>query len=1044
MRHTPLYSSRVRFQSILPVILMILLVILFVKISPAFSSEVSSLIDRGKELLGENRLDEALGLFEQASREAPQDARPPYYKGVIHYRKKEYPKALQSLQEALRRDPLMAEAGLLLGKVFEEEGRFSAARNVYWKVTGIPREAVQEKEEARQGVQRVTAKELFVQAHRKAKEGRMEDAAVLVQGAAVLAPNDPVIQAGTGDIYTRSGRFGDALKAFQRAVELDPKRVDDRFRLGALYQRLGLYKEAKESFEQALQQNPPEVLKGQVEERLSQVQRNIEARDHFDKASRLMDEKRWDEARRELEQVLSIEPKNPSALFAMGRAFYNLNDKEQALAYLDRAVEVDPGMAAAWTQKGAALEDLQRFEEAMNAYERALAASKTTEEVRRETQERIGTLKPVLEAKKRTQETATLIEQQDIAAAIREAEALLTVKGKDVRVYMILAGLYIKAGRLKDAAALLERAVALSPKDPEIFLTLGQVYEALGDFSRSATAYQRVAELAPMTPRGAAAAAKSRENKIRGHFIEARKRKTAGDYEGALKEIRDILEISPKEPVALYNAGVLYDRLERYKEAKESLEKAVESAPDYVQAYYLLGIINERIGDFDRAEEAYNRVIALVPETEEGPLARERLKRIEESRQVREHLRRTMEFLESGDLKAAHQEAEVIITLAPKYYLGYFQLGLVLEQEGDIEAAIEALRKSIDLRPDFAQALLRAGFLYEDQELFEEAKEMYRRAEKAGEGQREGDIAHLRLQALRKWQGSLVVSHLYNTNISYGKKAKGAPSSAYALGIRFLPIQSKRYRFSTQVSSSRSIFYTTQFVSDGVSFSINAGATSAEKRSISTSYTYSMTLVEGKKQSENKNYSISFAARPEEIPTSLSLTFGMGRPRSRTNKASEMNRYHVGVSASQRFGPRNSFEMGYAFSTQQNLHEAGNNYANRSHGISFNYTRTLGNWGSVSGDYDLSEIFYSNPDSTSFFQQFRKNESHTLGGTFRSRLSDRLSLTFTLKYVDSRTNLPRPTAEELLKLEEILTSPIPTVGGGYRQLTADLSFNFMF
>lgn len=1019
-------------------------VLFFIKVPPSLSSDASNLIDQGKALLEADKLDEALSLFEQASIEVPQNARLHYYKGVIYHRKKEYPKALQSLQDALRNDPLMAEAGVLLGKVFEDEGRFSTARNVYWKVIGIPGEAVIEKEDARDGVRRVTAKELYMQALRRAKEGRMEDSAVIIQGAQALAPDDIAIQASAGDIYTRAGRLGDALKAFQRTVELDPNRADARFSLGALYHKSGRYQEAKEAFEYLLRQNPSEVLKGQVEERLGQIQRNIEARDRFEKASHLMDEKRWDEARIELEQVISIEPKNPSALFAMGRSFYNLADMEQALTYLDKAVEVDPGMAAAWTQKGVVLEEFQRFEEAMSAYERALAAPKATEDARREARERIETIKPVLEARKRTQETVTLIEQQDIPAAIREAEALLTVKGKDVRVYMILAGLYIKAGRLTDAATLLERAVTFSPRNLESFFTMGQVYEALGDFSRSASAYKRVSELDPMTPSGKAAASKSRENKIRGHFIVARKRKEQGDYEGALKEIREILEISPENPVAHYNAGVLYDRLGRYIDAKESLGRAIEITPDYVQAHYLLGIILERIGDFDHSEETFKRLIELAPETREGTIAKERLKMIEESRLVREHLKRSMEFLEKRDFNEAHKEAEASITLSPKYYLGYFQLGLVSEQEGDIDAALEAIRKSIDLRADFAPALLRAGLLYEDQELFEEAKEMYRRAEKVGEGQREEDIAHLHLQSLRKWRGNFLVAHFYNTNISYGKTTKGTPSSSYGLGIRLLPIQSKRYKFSTDVNSSRSIFYTTQFVSDGFSFSVNAGATSKENRSVSTSYTYHMTFVEGKKQSENRNYSFSFSPGTVEIPTSLSLSFGIGRPRSRTNKASEMNQYNVGVSASQSLAIRNSIQMGYTFSTQQNLHPEGTNYANRSHRLSLNYTRNLGKWGTVSGGYTLSDILYSNPDSTSFFQQFRRNNSHNISGTFSSRLSDRLSSTFTINYVKSSTNLPRPTSEELLKLEEILTSPIPTVGGGYEQLTAGLSFNVTF
>ena len=65
-------------------------------------------------------------------------------------------------------------------------------------------------------------------------------------------------------------------------------------------------------------------------------------------------------------------PERRGGLVNKGTALSNLGRFEEALAACDRALALDPNDAS-WNNKGNALNDLGRYEEALAAYDRALA-----------------------------------------------------------------------------------------------------------------------------------------------------------------------------------------------------------------------------------------------------------------------------------------------------------------------------------------------------------------------------------------------------------------------------------------------------------------------------------------------------------------------------------------------------------------------------------------------------------------------------------------------------------------------------------------------
>ena len=90
-------------------------------------------------------------------------------------------------------------------------------------------------------------------------------------------------------------------------------------------------------------------------------------------------QKRWAEALPFFERATDRAPSNAFAWFCKGNALYDLQRNEEALVAYDHALALGPALTDAfvWNNKGNALNALQRNEEALVAYDHALALDPT-------------------------------------------------------------------------------------------------------------------------------------------------------------------------------------------------------------------------------------------------------------------------------------------------------------------------------------------------------------------------------------------------------------------------------------------------------------------------------------------------------------------------------------------------------------------------------------------------------------------------------------------------------------------------------------------
>ena len=262
-------------------------------------------------------------------------------------------------------------------------------------------------------------------------------------------------------------------------------------------------------------------------------------------------------------------------------------------------------------------------------------------------------------------------------------------------------------------------------------------------------------------------------------------------------------------------------------------------------------------------------------------------------------------------------------------------------------------------------------------------------------------------------------------------------------GVSYILLRSNLGRLSASGGASQGIYYNSQGLANGLSGSLSGSYRLGEQWFLGGGFSISYGYFNHVKTSTSKSYSVSASMSGREIPTRLSLAYSFAEPRSITSPTLDTNRHSISLSGSQQLTPRDSVSISYSFLSSENLDPFGSNFAYRSNGMSLSYyrqiTKDLSGYLGVNGNY----INYSNPDSVTLFQQFRTTRQYSISGGLNLPLSDQVNFGLSYSYTKSSTNIHVTSAQQQ-SLNEILSSPIPIVGGDYAGRTISVNYSVAF
>lgn len=219
-----------------------------------------------------------------------------------------------------------------------------------------------------------------------------------------------------------------------------------------------------------------------------------------------------------------------------------MGDEARGLAALRSAAARSPESPSAWHNLAGALARRAAHDEAIDAYDRAIALRS------RRAEHRYG-------------KALSLLALGRLAGAELETRVALGLCPGDARLHALSAQLHALAGRTEEAVAGYRKAIALDPAGADAHCDLGAVYQMTDRVEEAGGCYRAALRL---NPRCAAA-----------HFNLGTLARLAGREEEARRCYEEAAALEPKEPAFHYELARAYAGAGRAVEALGSLARAV-------------------------------------------------------------------------------------------------------------------------------------------------------------------------------------------------------------------------------------------------------------------------------------------------------------------------------------------------------------------------------------------------------------------------------------------------------------------------------------
>jgi len=460
----------------------------------------------------QGRFPKAIGYLNSAIEIAPQNADVHLKLGDIRFQTQNYVSAQQAYEKAKP----AAEAFDKLGDLFLFQGRHVEAINAYRQ--GLQRHpqnidlryslglAYNTRGEREKAIEALEALLALDPSHRKSSEllakayleGAIEDNRTAVQ-IEETQPREAqrLYRRSIGSIqkslrYEESGRayailgwchFGlenhaRAMEAYGKAIELSPELNWPHFGIGRIYLEQGKYGSAIDAFNDALKLDPQNSLALIYQARAHHaIGEDSKAVELLGEAWRISNrQERWRFVREAMDLAVKIEPHNGPFLVRAAEGHRLTGDPEGALELLQRALEINPSLAEAYSSRGLVHLQLGRTDKAIDDLNRALeidpqnAASCTT----------LGKI---------------YFQQAQPVIAIDLLSRALEIDGQNLEAHLLLGQIYKSLDDLDAAIEHFQQALDLDPANPDVYVDLGEAYRRNNDVNKAVASFQRAVQL---------------------------------------------------------------------------------------------------------------------------------------------------------------------------------------------------------------------------------------------------------------------------------------------------------------------------------------------------------------------------------------------------------------------------------------------------------------------------------------------------------------------------------------------------------------------
>ncbi len=453
--------------------------------------------------------------------------------------------------------------------------------------------------------------------------------------------------------YFGQEKYEAASIEFQKALQIEPRAWAPRYWLALSDLRLRRWQDAYKQFSAVIELEPS---LGAARLELAELL--------------LLNKKTYSEARRQIDAVLTLSPKNLRAQALLARTYLLEKDYARGAEEFEKAKQLAPRDPALWSSCALARLGMNQYALAEKDLRRAVELAPGSAEAYR-----------------------NLANIFRLTGRVGEAESLLgqavKTNPRSLEIHFVLADFHFQQGHLNEVEDLFAQMRGRAADFPNLDLEQADFWMWRREVARAAKDYE--AALArrpdPLAQRKLASAyitlgrlddaerldrqilAKNPKD-LEGRSFRAALRHLRGDSAGAIGELRAVLKEEPKSPFANYYLGLALMGSGKLYEAEAAFSDCIRENQNFVHAYQRLAEIRLQEKDWDAGLEYAKKVVALTPRSPDG------------------YLLAVKAYLYKGEVEKAQQILRGVQKLKPDSLEAQELLGAAYVRQGQIEAGV--------------------------------------------------------------------------------------------------------------------------------------------------------------------------------------------------------------------------------------------------------------------------------------------------------------------------------------------------------------------
>jgi len=441
-----------------------------------------------------------------------------------------------------------------------------------------------------------------------------------------------------------NGNLAEGLKLMKKALDYNRDSSEIHMELAMLLGNIGKSQEAVKYAQEASRLDPKDPAPHWV---LARIYLN----------TRLSLDGEFEKAVRELETIRELDPQNGNVYYALGGAYFELNEPgkaiqayekfqniikdtdsgyveiaryyyankntEKTIEYLKKALLLQPESIDSLNFLGEIYTELRRIQDAIPIYRKLVQEIDDNQNLKRylasllyeegEYQEAGDLMEEVLEIEPTNNEARLLlgriyIEQNEYSKAIEIFRDLLESNPSEIDLYIYLSQIYLQAKRFPEAENILQQAEKIESGDEtsreQLKIQRVSIHEKQKDY---VSAESLLKEILKENPNHAGAL------NYLGYMLADR----GIMLTEALDYIKNALEIDPDNGAYLDSLGWVYFKLNDLENAEIYLLRAGKREKDDPVINDHLGELYYKTGDFEKASNFWKQSIRLSTEPED-------------------------------------------------------------------------------------------------------------------------------------------------------------------------------------------------------------------------------------------------------------------------------------------------------------------------------------------------------------------------------------------------------------------------------------------